>query len=143
MIHRCQVFIPFIIHVMAKLSPTQLSLKLMRERGYLCQVVEHWNPFARIRQDLFGFIDVLCIKEGEVVGVQSTSRSHVSNRYNKIKDHDNVWPVLDSGIRILIQGWAKNKSGRWEMREVEVKAETIPEDEIEDFSPLTDSEESA
>lgn len=143
MIPSCQVFIPTLFHVMAKLSPTQLSLKLMRERGYLCQVVEHWNPFAKIRQDLFGFIDVLCIKEGEVVGVQCTSRPHVSTRYNKIKDHDNIWWVLDSGIRVLIQGWAKNKSGRWEMREVEVKIEPVQEDEISDFNPLTEGEESA
>ena len=95
----------------------------MRERGYLCQVVEHWNPFARIRQDLFGFIDVLCIKDGEVVGVQTTSKGHISTRYNKIKDHENIWPVLDAGIRVLIHGWAKNKSNRWEFREVEVKIE--------------------
>lgn len=138
----CQVFIPTLIHVMAKLSPTQLSLKLMRERGYLCQVVEHWNPFARIRQDLFGFIDVLCIKEGEVVGVQTTSRSNISTRYNKIKDHENVWWVLDSGIRILIQGWEKNKSGRWEMREVEVRIEPM-EEEVSSSYPLTGDDESA
>jgi hypothetical protein len=38
-------------------SPTQLSLKKLREEGYTVAVVEHWNSFARIRQDLFGFID--------------------------------------------------------------------------------------
>ena len=42
---------------MSKITPTQRTLKHMRERGYTCQVVEHWNPFARIRQDLYGFID--------------------------------------------------------------------------------------
>lgn len=128
---------------MAKLSPTQLSLKLMRERGYLCEVTEKWNPWAKIRQDLFGFVDILCIKEGEVIGVQCTSRPHVSTRYNKIRDHDNIWWVLDSGIRVLIQGWSKNKSGRWEMREVEVKAEEVSENEMMDLECLTDAEESA
>lgn len=113
----------------------------MRARGYLCQVTEHWNPFARIRQDLFGFIDVLCIKDGEIVGVQTTSRSNVSNRYNKIKDHDNIWPVLDSGIRVVIHGWGKNKSNRWEVREVEVKIEQGAE--MVDLNHLTDDEESA
>ena len=29
-------------------SPTKRSLKKLREEGYLCQVVEHWNPFARV-----------------------------------------------------------------------------------------------
>ena len=75
--------------------------------------------------------------------MQCTSRNHVSTRYNKIRDHENVWWVLDSGIRILIQGWEKNKSNRWEMREVEVKIEPAQEDEIDDFNPLTEGEESA
>ena len=48
-------------------SPTQLSLKLMKERGYLCQIVERWNAFAKIRQDLFGFVDVLCVSKDGVV----------------------------------------------------------------------------
>ena len=52
-------------------SPTQRSLKLMRERGYLCEITERWNPFAKIRQDLFHFVDVLCIKDGEI------GRAHV------------------------------------------------------------------
>ena len=42
-------------------SPTQLSLKKLREEGYTVAVVEHWNSFARIRQDLFGFIDLLAL----------------------------------------------------------------------------------
>ena len=47
-------------------SPTQLSLKKLREEGYIVAVVEHWNSFARIRQDLFGFIDLLALKGKEV-----------------------------------------------------------------------------
>ena len=122
-------------------SPTQRSLKLMRDRGYLCEVVEHWNPWSKTRKDLWGFIDVLCIKEGQVIGVQTTSKTNISARYKKIKEHDNVWWVLDSGIRVLIQGWGKNKSGRWEMREIEVKIEE--EDSNPDFDHLTEPEESA
>ena len=38
-------------------SPTQRSLKLLRDEGYTAQVVERWNPHARVRQDLFGVID--------------------------------------------------------------------------------------
>ena len=119
-------------------SPTQLTLKLMQARGYTCAVVEHWNSWAKIRQDLFGFIDVLCIKEGEVIGVQTTSKTNISARYNKIKEHDNIWWVLDSGIRVLIQGWGKNKSGRWEMREIEVKIEQ--EDSNTSFQSLDNDE---
>lgn len=99
-------------------SPTQRSLKLLRDRGYTCAVVEKWNPHARIRQDLYGFIDVLAIREGEVVGVQATSDSHVADRARKIADHENVGAVRKAGIRILVHGWKKVR-GRWRLREVD------------------------
>jgi hypothetical protein len=94
---------------MSKITPTQRTLKHMRERGYTCQVVEHWNPFARIRQDLYGFIDVLCLGENEIIGVQATSYGNVSSRVTKIADHDNVAAVRKAGIRILVQGWDGKK----------------------------------
>mgnify|MGYP000034231432 FL=1 len=114
---------------MAGKSPTQLSLELMRARGYTCAITEHWNSFARIRQDLFGFIDVLCLGDGEIIGVQTTSRGNISKRAAKIKEHENLLPVLDSGIRIVIHGWAKNKSNRWEVKESEIKF--VPEENAE------------
>lgn len=86
-------------------SPTQRTLAEMRKRGYLCQVVEHWNPYARIRQDLFGFGDVLCLGDNEVVMVQATSYSNTSARIKKIADHENVAAVRNAGIRILVHGW--------------------------------------
>jgi hypothetical protein len=36
------------------MSPTQRSLAHLRRLGYQARVVERWNPFARVRQDLFG-----------------------------------------------------------------------------------------
>lgn len=99
-------------------SPTQRSLALMRERGYTCAVVERWNPYAKIRQDLFGFVDVLCIGEpGDTVGVQATSYSNVSSRVAKIADAEH-WPAVNRvGWRVVVQGWRKVK-GRWAVREV-------------------------
>ena len=55
------------------MSPTQLSIRHLKENGYLVSVVEKWNPFVKIRQDLFGFIDVLAIRENETLAVQVTS----------------------------------------------------------------------
>ena len=52
---------------MAKTSPTQRTLKRMRESGdyVLVQVVEKWNSWAKIRQDLWNFdilgISITCI----------------------------------------------------------------------------------
>lgn len=86
-------------------SPTQRTLSEMRDRGYFCWITEHWNHYARIRQDLWGFCDVLCLKEGEVVAVQTTSMSNVSARVKKIAEHENVGAVRKAGIRILVHGW--------------------------------------
>lgn len=91
------------------ITPTQRSLKLMRERGYFCEVVERWNPHARIRQDFAGFIDILCLGENEVVGVQATSYSNVAARIKKIAEHEHVAAVRKAGVRILVQGWDGQK----------------------------------
>lgn len=90
---------------MAKTSPTQRTLTEMRSRGYVCEVTEKWNPFAKVRQDLFGFIDVLCLGNGEIVGVQATSSDNVAARVRKIAEHDNVAAVRRASMRILVHGW--------------------------------------
>jgi hypothetical protein len=81
----------------------------MRERGFYAEVVERWNPWARIRVDLFGFLDVLCLGDGELVGVQSCSLGDISKRIKKIADHPNLAHVRKAGIRILVQGWKTRK----------------------------------
>ena len=109
-------------------SPTQLSLKLMKERGFLCEITERWNPFAKIRQDLFQFIDILCLAEGQVVGVQTTSYSNMSARVKKIREHANFQRVHDAGIKVVVQGWHK-KDNRWQVREVDV----LPHNNVDDL----------
>jgi len=100
---------------MSKLSPTQRTLKLMRDRGYTCFIVEYWHHFSRQRRDLFGFIDLLCLGENEVIGVQTTSYSNVSARVKKIAEHENVGAVRKAGVRILVHGWDGAK-----LREVDI-----------------------
>jgi len=99
-------------------SPTQLTLEKLREDGYLVQVTERWNPFAKIRQDLFGFVDVLAVKRDETLAVQCTSADHVAERVAKIANHDNVGPVREAGWRIEVWGWRK-VGGRWKVRVVD------------------------
>lgn len=101
-------------------SPTQLTLKLMRERGYYAEVVERYNSFTRTRNDFAGFIDVLCLGDGEVVGVQTTSYGNMSARIKKIREHENLIVVHGSGIRIIVQGWIK-RNNRWQLKEVEIE----------------------
>ena len=69
----------------SSLTPTQRTLAYLREEGYLCAIVEKWNPHVKIRQDLFGFIDILAIKKGETLAVQCTSTG-VAARVKKIQE---------------------------------------------------------
>ena len=105
------------------MSPTQRSLKMMRERGYLCAITEHWNPFAKIRQDLFGFIDILCVGEcdyddANIICVQTTTLAHQPERVAKIKAHPHYEFLKKSALVIVVHGWRKLKTG-WECREIE------------------------
>ncbi len=100
-------------------SPTQRSLAELRKRGYLAQVVEKWIPAVKRRQDLYGFIDILAIRENEVLGVQSTSASNVASRVAKITEAEHVGAVRKAGIKIFVHGWRKNAAGRWTLREID------------------------
>lgn len=93
------------------MSPTQRSLKYLKEQGYTVAITEKWNQFARIRQDLFGIIDILALKKGETLGVQCTSASNVSARVNKIADHENTPRLRDAGWKLVVHGWEKGKRG--------------------------------
>jgi len=100
-------------------SPTSRSLKVLREEGWLVDVVEKWVPGARIRKDLYGFIDILCIRGNEMLAVQVTSGSNVSARVKKIAEHENVAAVRKAGMAIHVHGWRKNSKGRWVLRVVD------------------------
>lgn len=91
---------------MSKNSPMQRSLALMRERGYHCEIVEH-RLHDGTTKDLFGFVDILCVHktEGDVVVVQTTSRSNISARIKKIMDSELLPVVRNAGFYILVQGW--------------------------------------
>lgn len=100
-------------------SPTQRTLAALKAGGYTAQVVERWNPHARVRQDLFGFIDVLAIREGEVLGVQACAGSSASARVKKIEEHEHLPAVRKAGIRIEVHAWRKLKSG-WACRVIDM-----------------------
>jgi hypothetical protein len=107
------------------MSPTQRSLKLLRSRGYTCEIVERWNPFAHIRQDLFGFIDIVAINGNETLAVQTTTAGNAAARVAKIRGLQlhSLW--LESPHRkIVVHGWAKRgprgKRKVWECGETEI-----------------------
>ena len=91
-------------------SPTQQTLKYLRDRGWLCRIVEKWNPHARKRVDLWG-ADIIAIKSG--VGypllVQCTSAGHgnIEQRQAKIEEIPAAKIWLESSA-FMVQAWRKD-----------------------------------
>ena len=108
------------------MTPTGRSLVYLRELGYTVAVAEKWNPYARIRQDLFGFIDVAAIRADVpgVLAVQCTTRANQAARATKIASFPAARTWLDCGNRIEIHGWAKvgprGKRKLWEVKVTEI-----------------------
>lgn len=100
-------------------SPTQRSLKILRDDGWLCDVVERWIPGANIRKDLFGIGDILAIKPGERPKLIQVTSTGVSARIKKIqlnKDLETVLNVFD----VEVHGWRKNSKNRFVQRIVTI-----------------------
>lgn len=113
---------------MSKTTPTQRTLKLCRDTGWTVQVVEKWNAFAKVRVDLFGFIDLVAMNGANIIGIQATSGANVSSRVDKIKENPKSAEWLRSGGRLIVQGWYKSKkTNKWVCREVEITLEMLNE----------------
>ncbi len=108
-------------------SPTQRSKKALIDKGWHPAIVEHWNSFTHRRYDLFGFADILAMKQDEIpVLVQTTTGSNFAARRTKIYASDLAALALQSGFRIILHGWRKLKVKRggkamvWTLKEEEV-----------------------
>ncbi|MDX2253202.1 MAG: hypothetical protein NW202_13030 [Nitrospira sp.] len=102
------------------MSPTARSLQHLRDLGYHARVVERWNPFAKVRQDLFGG-DILALKPGSpVLIVQATTGSNHAARREKLEAEGFTALWTGAGARLEIWSWAKQggrgKRKRWQVR---------------------------
>ncbi len=84
----------------------------MRSLGYTCQVVEHWNPFANRRVDLFNCIDIVCLNGDKIVGIQTTSKANMSARRKKMKEEPAMALWLNAAGQLVLHGWYKSKN-KW------------------------------
>lgn len=96
-------------------SNTTRSIALLRDRGYQAERTEHYNPFCKRYFDLFGFIDILAVKEGCTLAIQTTSRGGMSQRRRKILEHENLAAVLAAGWGVELHGWDK-RNRRWRVK---------------------------
>lgn len=119
-------------------SPTQRSLAHLKASGYCAQVVERFNPYAKVRIDLFGFIDIVAIRssnirEGideQILAVQTTSRDNMNARVQKILliPEAKIW--LKAGGLIVVHGWALGgavgKRKLWTLKEKNITLQDFP-----------------
>jgi hypothetical protein len=90
-------------------SPTARTLADLRGDGYRAEVVERWNQHARIRQDLFDFIDIVAIRGTDTLAVQATSTGNMGARLTKIKGLPAAREWVEGGRFLSIVGWKKYK----------------------------------
>lgn len=109
------------------MTPTARSLAYLRKGGALAQVVERYNPHAKRRVDLFGFIDIVAVDDTVkgVIGVQTTTTGNVSHRLTKLRVEcaPKMQRWLYCGNMLVIHGWAKR--GARGMRKVWTLTERI------------------
>ena len=91
---------------------TQRSLKLLREGGWTSQVVEKWNHYAHIRQDLFGCIDIVSIRYDRFLGVQSAVASGRSAHEKKLLMEPRARLWVQAGAELWLISWGKQKIKR-------------------------------
>ena len=75
------------------MTPTQRTLRTLREAGYTAVVVERWNPHARVRQDLWGWADILAYDQNEIIAIQVCTATDLSRRRQKLlqNPHLRTW----------------------------------------------------
>ncbi len=88
----------------------------------LVLIVERFNPHVHIRQDAFGFIDVLCWRGDETLAIQACSgKGDAREHLRKLQTIPRVLHWLSSPTRRLeIWAWrkvgAKGKRKLWDCR---------------------------
>jgi len=93
-------------------SPTQRTLRALRNRGLVCEIVEKFNCYAGSfgqRKDLFGIIDIIALSPDGVIGIQSCGNSF-SEHYRKILESEYLVDWLNTpGTSLELWAWRKCK----------------------------------
>ena len=114
-------------------SPTQRTMKVLREQGFTVDVVEQWkrnpkHPAGGYRRDYLHIIDILAISFHHTVGIQACGSDFAVHwRKLTIEEAENSFEWLSRPSRTLeIWSWRKvkvkrgGKAMRWQPRVVAV-----------------------
>lgn len=91
------------------MSPTQRSLAFCHAQGWTAGVTEKWNPHAKIRQDLFGVIDMIVLDDagGGPLGVQACAGASHAARRTKALAEPRLAKWLAQPARFEVWSWSK------------------------------------
>ena len=100
------------------MTPTQRTLRELKQQGRKAAVVEKWNAYAGphgLRQDLFGIIDIIALDpERGVVGIQSCGSSFSQHlvKLTVERAQDTLDWLSTPGACLELWGWRKVKLKR-------------------------------
>jgi len=89
-----------------KKSPTARALEQLRKDGYPAGIVEKWNQWAKVRQDLFGFIDIIYLTPSNAVALQVTVGDRHADHKKKILAEPRALTWLKTGNIIELWSYA-------------------------------------
>ena len=128
------------------LSPTQRTLRALRDLGRVCAITEKWNRFGgpprkdnpkkRVgcRVDLFGFIDLIALDpQRGIIGIQSCGQAFAAHRRALLDSPctEHLIECLRCGGTVELWGWRKVKIRRgakamvWRPRVEEITLDMI------------------
>ncbi len=95
------------------MTPTQRTLRHLREQGYRTAICERWVPRPDLpggghKLDLYGCFDLLAIRPGEILAVQSCGVNHAAHRRKLLGERrEAVLAWLAAGGRVQLISWRK------------------------------------
>jgi hypothetical protein len=108
------------------LSPTQRTIKYLKDNGCIPGIVEKFNQYAGpygIRQDLFGFLDIISIDPTHgIVGIQSCGQSFKAHIDKMTGERNEAMYEWLRHAKVQLIGWRKvklkrgGKAMRWKPR---------------------------
>lgn len=103
---------------MSGLSPTQRTLRALKEQGRRCWIVEKWNAYAGEhgkRIDMFNIIDIIALDPIEgVIGIQACGTDFKSHWDKLTVEHaqESIDWLKTPGTKLFIYSWRKLKLQR-------------------------------
>jgi len=99
------------------LSPTQRTLKWLRDKGLTVWIVERYIrnpalPGGGMRIDFLGIIDIIALNNKVTIGVQSCGSSFSEHRKKILESEMAVKWLRGKNRRLLLIGWRKLKKKR-------------------------------